>query len=185
MFKEIVFFTEDKLKKSIVTLKNEFSKLVLNKANIKLLEGISIIYYGEKYNLDQISVIMLENNNTASIKPFDKKNLPVICKAIVDLNLDLNPFVSSDIIKINFPKLTTERREIFVKKIKIFGEDIKISIRNIRRQANQKIKDLSKDGLLSKDDERKVLLEVQTLTDKYIKIVDEMLEKKADELLKI
>lgn len=185
MFKEIVCFAEDKLKKSIVTLKTEFSKLILNKANLKLLDDVSIIYYGEKYRLDQLSVMMIESANIASIKPFDKKNLSLICKEIVDLKMDLNPFVVGDIIKVSFPKLTSERRDLFVKKMKKHGEDTKISMRNIRRLANQKIKILLKDGELSKDDERKVLLEIQNLVDKYIGIVDEMVEKKEAELLKV
>lgn len=185
MFKEIVCFTEDKLKKSIVTLKADFSKLVLNKANLKLLDDVSILYYGEKYRLDQLSVMMIESASVASIKPFDKKNLSLICKEIVDLKMDLNPFVSGDLIKVSFPKLTSERRELFVKKMKKSGEDTKVSMRNIRRLANQKVKALLKDGNMSKDDERKVLLDIQNLVDKYIDVVDNMVVKKEDELLKL
>lgn len=185
MFKEILCSTEDKLKKSLASLKTEFSKLVLNKANLKLLDDVFIVYYDEKYRLDQLSVIMIETPGIVSIKPFDKKILSVICKEIIDLKLGLSPFVVGDVVKVSFPKLTTERRELFVKKVRSFSEDTKISMRNIRRQSNQQVKSFLKDGNISKDEEKKVLSDIQFLIDKYIDIVDEILVKKEEELLKL
>jgi len=183
MLNEILNITEEKLNKSVVTLKGEFSKIVLDRANIGLIEGIKIICYGEKYSLTQLSVISFEGVNVILIKPFDKKNSSVICKEIVNLNLDLNPFASDDVIRVTFPKLTSERREFFAKKVKKMCEDIKISIRNIRRQSNQKIKGLLKNNDISKDEERVLLNDIDVLINKYIVKVEFLSGKKVKELL--
>jgi len=183
MLDDLFNFTEDKLKKTVINMKNDFSKLVLNKVNLSLLDQVNIPYYGDKYPLSQVAVILVENANSISIKPFDKKNISIIYKEIINLNLGLNPFVSGDIIKVVFPKLTLERRDFFIKKIKKIGEEAKISIRNIRRQSNQKIKLLLKDNEISQDEEKKILIKIQHLIDKYINEIDLLIDKKEKELL--
>lgn len=179
----IIKITEEKFLKSISVLKNEFSKFILDKANFSLIENIKIPYYGQKCPIIQIAVISNEGSNTIIIKPFNKKDMSLICNEIVNLNLDLNPFVTNDYIKIIFPKLTSERREFFVKKTKKIGEDIKISIRNIRKQTNQKIKLDLKNKKLSQDDEKILLNEIDTLTNKYIDIINSLLNKKEKDLM--
>ena len=184
MLNEIFNFTNENLEKSIVALKNEFSKFVVNRANLKLIEEIKITYYNDIYPLTQLAVILLDSANIVLVKPFDKKNLQIIYKEIIKLDLDLSPFISGDILKIVFPKITMERREFFVKKIKLYGENIKISVRNIRRQANQKIKNCSKNGDISKNEEKKTLIDIQVLIDKHIKIINDLTIKKEKDLLK-
>ena len=117
MLKEILNDIEKKLEKSIEALKIDFSKISINKVNVNLLNDIKIKYYNDNYTLKQLSIMTLEGVNSITIKPFDKKNITAISKAIVDLNLDLNPFVNGDTIKVVFPKMTQERRETFTKKI--------------------------------------------------------------------
>ena len=183
MLDELFNTTEDKLKKTILNMKSDFSKLVLNKVNLSLLDDIKISYYGDKYPLPQLAILLVENANSLSIKPFDKKNLTIIHKEIINLNLDLNPFISGDTIKVIFPKLTSERRDFFIKKIKKIGEDTKVSIRNIRRQSNQKIKSLLKENGISQDEEKLFLNKIQCLIDKYIHEIDSLVNKKEKDLL--
>lgn len=177
--------TEKKLNKTLDVLKLEFSKIVVNKANIGLIKSININCYNEKYNLEQISTITVESNTIIYIKPFDKQYITVICNEIVKLNLDLNPFVASDAIKIVFPSITMDRRKAFVKKIKVYSEDTKVSIRNIRKNTNQELKNFLKLNKVSEDDEKKFHIELQKLTDNYIEKIDILTQKKENELLKI
>lgn len=184
MLNDIIEDIEIKLNKTIDVLKIDFSKISTNKANINLLNDIKIKYYDEIYKLNQISVINVEDATSITIKPFDKKNITAISKEIVNLNLDLNPFINGDIIKVIFPKMTTERRELFAKKVKKISEEIKISIRNIRKNCVQKIKTVSKENKISQDEEKMILSKLDTIVSKFNEKIDEMNNKKISELLK-
>ncbi|HIH2762324.1 MAG TPA: ribosome-recycling factor [Candidatus Azoamicus sp.] len=184
MLNDIITEIEDKIKKTIDTLKIEFSKISTNKTNINLLNDIKIKYYDEIYKLNQISVITIEDGSSIIIKPFDKKNITSISKEIVDLNLDLNPFIHGDLIKVIFPKMTTERRELFVKKAKKISEEMKISIRNTRKIYIQKIKNTSKENKISQDEEKIKLTKLDNMISKFNDNIDEITNKKITELLK-
>jgi ribosome recycling factor len=185
MHDSILSDLKDKSDKSLLHLKSEFTKILLNKPNINLLKSIKIIYYNIVYTLDQISVINVEKGNVIIVKPFDKQNIPKICNEIIKLNLDINPFVTQDFIRVVFPMITSDRRELFVKKIKKIGEDTKISIRNIRRQTNQEIKDLLKSNKLTQDDEKRLNNETQKIINNYIEKIDLIVNKKEHEILNI
>lgn len=185
MLNEFIEEIEINFNKTIDILKIEYSKINANKVNLNLLNTVKIKYYDEIYTLDQISVINIEDYNSVIIKPFDKKNISSISKEIVNLNLDLNPFTHGDIIKVIFPKMTMERREMFAKKIKKTAEDSKIAIRNIRKNYIQKVKNISKEKKISKDDEKIILNKTETITTKYIEKIEEMTNKKITDILKI
>lgn len=185
MSEENLTLIEEKIQKSLTNLKNEFLKLIFNKPNAGLIENIKIQYYEEKCILKQLSTISIENNNTISIKPFDKKITMEIYKEIKNLNLDLNPITTNEEIKIIFQPMSTEKRIIFIKKSKKISEETKISIRNIRREFIQKIKNDLKEKKISEDQEKKILNKIEQIVEKNIKIVEELTEKKEKDLLKI
>ena len=172
------------LESVILNFKKELLKYSLNKINISILEDIKINYIGSIYKLNQISVINIENQNIL-IKPFDKSIANNICNEIIKLNMDLNPFVTDDLIKITYPKTTMERRLFFIKKIKELTENYKINIRNIRRTENSKIKLMSKNKDISQDDEKKTLSTIQINVDKTIEQIELFQEKKINELSKL
>lgn len=178
-------FMEDKLKKSVDVLKVEFSKMVLNKINFNLIRSLFIIYNGNKLFLDNISVITVELGNVLFIKPFEKQHINLICNEIIKLKMDLNPIVCSDSIKLIFPIVTTERRQFFLKKSKQISEEIKVSMRNVRKNVTQDVKNYLKSNKISEDEEKKFFLKLQKLFDSYIDIVDVMIKKKEKDLLGI
>ncbi len=176
---------EDKLKKSIDILKIDFSKIVLNKINISLIRSIFILHNGNKLFLDHISVISIEHGNTVLIKPFDKHHINLICNEIIKLKMDLTPIVVSDYIKLIFPVVTTERRHFFLKKAKQLSEDTKVSMRNIRKNINNDVKNFLKSNKVSEDDEKKFFLKLQNVFDLYIDNVDSAFKKKEKELFSL
>lgn len=171
----------DSITEKLIT---EFSKISINKANIALLDEVKIKYFDDYYKINQLSVMNV-NGNTIDIKPFDKKNIPLISKEIINLNMDLNPFVNGDVLKVVFPKMTQERRILFTKKIKSLSEDIKISVRNNRRIYIQKIKNLSKNKEISKDEEILLISKIDLNVNECIKKINDLTEKKNTDLLKI
>lgn len=185
MIEDFINTMKDKMDKSIMAMSSEFSKIVVNRVNPSLVKDIKIDYHGDKVCLGQISVILVDNFNTLLIKPFDKKLLSMISSEIFNLGLDLNPIVFGDTVKLVFPKLTEDRRLFYIKKIKKVGEEVKVAIRNVRKNVNQKFKVLCKEENLSKDDERKYNIKIQDITDFYIKKIDIMILKKEEELLSV
>lgn len=183
MLSDFLVLMEDKLKKSVEVLKIEFSKLVLNKINFGLIRSLPIIYNGTKLFLDNISVITVESGNVLLIKAFEKQHINAICNEIIKLKMELNPIVIGDIIKLVFPIVTTERRQFFLKKSKQISEEIKVSMRNVRKNVTQDVKNFLKSNKVSEDDEKKFFLKLQKLFDSYVDIVDVMIKKKEKELL--
>ena len=184
MLNKILETLEKELDLTLMVFKKELSKYSLNKVNTTILEDIKIVYFGETYKLNQLSVINIENQ-IIFIKPFDKNNLIPIYNEIIKLNIDINVTTQTDDIKITYPQNTSERRSFFTKKIKELSEKYKINVRNIRRNENNKIKILLKNGEISKDDEKKYLATIQTQIDNYIKKIDIALEKKIVEINKL
>lgn len=182
--KAVLDAASDKMEKAIEHLDNDIGKIRAGKANPKMLEDLKIDYYGTLTPLPQAANINTPDPRTITIQPWDKKMIPIIEKAILAANLGMNPDNNGEIVRINVPPLTEERRKDLVKQVKKIGEDIRIAIRNIRRDAIEDLKKLKKDGL-PEDMEKDAEADTQKLTDKSIKKIDELLEKKEKDILTV
>jgi ribosome recycling factor len=187
MSEEVEMFLDDakdKMEKTLKHLDGELVKIRAGKANPHMLDGIYINYYGVNTPLHQASNINAPDPKTLTIQPWDRSVIETIVKAIMAANLGLHPMVQGEIIRISVPPLSEERRRILVKQVKNEGENAKVITRNIRRETNDELKKLKKEGV-SEDDIKEGEEKVQKLTDQYIKKVDEMLEKKEKDIMTI
>lgn len=169
---------------SIAYLEQELSHIRAGKASTRMLDGVTVDYYGSLVPLSQVANLNTPDARTIAIQPWEKKMISVIEKAILVANLGFNPDNNGEIVRINIPPLTEERRRDLVKQVNKEGEGAKVSIRTARKDANENLKKLQKDGLsedLTKDAEN----EVQELTNKFSKQVDDMTKDKNEEILKI
>ena len=176
---------EDRMKKALATLSHDLAKIRTGRAHPSLLDGISIVYYDVVTPLNQAASIMVEDSRTLLITPFDKATISLIDKAIRTSDLGLNPATAGQAIRIPLPPLTEERRIALVKQTKAESEKAKVSIRNIRRDANQHVKDLLKSKTIGEDEERGAEDKIQKLTDKYIAEVDKIVATKESDLMKV
>ena len=167
----ILDVAEEQMQESISRLEMVLSKIRAGKASPQMLSAVKVDYYGAVTPLSQMANINTPDSQTISIQPFDKSVMGDIEKAIVEANLGLNPMNNGELIMINVPALTEERRRELVKQVKSETENCKVSIRNSRQKANDEVKKLSKDGL-SEDMSRDAETRVQDLTDKFITITD-------------
>lgn len=177
--------TEQKMQKSIETLKADLAKVRTGRAHTGILDHIHVDYYGNPTQLSQVANVTLIDARTIGVQPWEKKMVAVVEKAIRESDLGLNPSTHGDMIRVPTPALTEERRKEMVKLVKSEGEDAKIAIRNIRRDANESLKKLLKDKAVSEDDERRAQDEVQKLTDKFVAEVDKVLTEKEKEILTV
>ncbi|HSQ97973.1 MAG TPA: ribosome recycling factor [Rickettsiales bacterium] len=181
---DIIFsVAKDSMERTIQALKKDLNSVTTGRANPNLLDTIRVEAYGNFVPLNQISNVSVPDASTISIQPWDKAMVNAVERAITNANLGFTPKVDGMIIRINVPKLTEERRKEFVKLVKKYGEDKKISIRNDRRDALDNAKK-KKDGV-SEDDIKRFENKVQTLTDDYIKKIDEMILVKENEIMKV
>lgn len=164
--------TEQRMLKSIDTLKVDLAKVRTGRAHPGILDHVQVDYYGNPTQINQVANITLMDARTISVQPWEKKMLSAIEKAIRDSDLGLNPSSQGDIIRVPTPPLTEERRKDMVKLVKGEGEDAKIAVRNIRRDANEVLKKLLKDKSCSEDEERRAQDDVQKLTDRFVAEVD-------------
>lgn len=185
MIDEIKNSLEESMDKSLQSLKYQLSKIRTGRASPNILDGIVVDYYGTNTPLNQLGQITTPEARLLQIQPFDKSILKSIEKSILGANLGVTPTSDGNVIRIPFPPLTEEKRKDLVKSIKKLGEDTRINIRNIRRDGNDKVKKAEKDKSISEDIGRKYLDEIQNFTDKYIKIVDDILVQKEKELLTV
>lgn len=176
---------DQRMQKSIETLKNDLAKVRTGRAHVGILDHVTVDYYGAETALSQVANVNLIDARTIGVQPFEKKMIPVIEKAIREADLGLNPSTQGDMIRVPTPPLTEERRKEMVKLVKTEGEDAKIAIRNIRRDANESLKKLLKDKACSEDDERRAQDDVQKLTDKFVLEVDKLLAEKEKEVLTV
>lgn len=176
---------EQKMQKSIDTLKADLAKVRTGRAHTGILDHIQVDYYGSPTHISQVANVTLIDARTIGVQPWEKKMVNVIEKAIRDSDLGLNPATQGDLIRVPTPPLTEERRKEIVKVVKGEGEDAKVAIRNIRRDANEALKKLLKDKACSEDDERRAQDDVQKLTDKFVAEVDKMISEKEKELLTV
>ena len=177
--------TEQKMHKSIDTLKADLAKVRTGRAPTGLLDHVMVDYYGTPTNITQVANVTLVDARTIGVQPWEKKMLGTIEKAIRDSDLGLNPSTQGEMIRVPTPALTEERRKEMVKLVKSEAEDAKIAVRNIRRDANEVLKKLLKDKAISEDDERRAQDEVQKLTDKFVTEIDKMVIEKEKEVLTV
>ncbi|MDR0852291.1 MAG: ribosome recycling factor [Clostridiales Family XIII bacterium] len=182
---EIQKTLNEKNKKSIAILKENLNTVRAGRANPALLDKVTVDYYGTPTPLKSISNISVPDPRSLLITPFDPKSLHEIEKAINISNIGINPSNDGKVIRLQIPSLTEERRKELTKLVKKFGEDAKVAIRNERRDANEQIKKLEKDGEITEDDLQEEEKTIQKTTDDHIKEIDKIIEDKEKELLEV
>ncbi|MDR2596343.1 MAG: ribosome recycling factor [Treponema sp.] len=182
---QVVSSHEEKMKKTVLSLKEGFAAIRTGRASASLFDRIKIDYYGEKSPLNQIANISIPEARLIVIQPWDKNLIGEIEKAIRSSELSLNPSNDGKVIRISIPPLTEERRKELVKVAKNHAEQSRVAIRNIRRDGNDELKKLLKDSKITEDDETKESAELQKLTDSYINQVNQVLEEKEKEIMEV
>ena len=177
--------TDQKMQKSIETLKADLAKVRTGRAHVGMLDHVQVDYYGTPTHINQVANVTLLDARTIGVQPWEKKMIATVEKAIRESDLGLNPSTQGDVIRVPTPALTEERRKEMVKLVKNEAEDAKIAIRNIRRDANEGLKKLLKDKAISEDDERRAQDDVQKLTDKFVAEVDKLVAEKEKEVLTV
>ena len=176
---------QDRMAKSIETLRANLAKVRTGRAHAGILDSVMVEYYGSPTPLSQVANLTLIDARTIGVAPFEKKMAGTIEKAIRDSDLGLNPSSQGDTIRVPTPPLTEERRKEMVKLTKSEGEDAKIAVRNIRRDANEAVKKMVKDKTASEDDERRSADEIQKLTDKFVAEIDKLLAEKEKDIMTV
>lgn len=185
MAEETYVDAKRRMEKAVESTKSELSKLRTGKASTALVDTIQVHYYGTKVLLKQVGNISTPEPRLIVIQPWDKSILSEIEKAILKSDLGLNPSNDGVAIRIPIPSLTEERRRELVKLVKKLGEEGKVAIRNVRRDANEKLKSAEKDHTISEDDLHRFQDNIQELTDEYIKAIDEILKTKETEIMEV
>ena len=176
---------EEKMKKSISVMEEDFGTIRVGRANAKLLDRITVPYYGTPTGLDGVATIKTPDARTLLITPWETSVLKEIEKAIQASDLGINPMNDGKSIRLNFPPLTEERRKELTKKTAKMGEECKVAIRNIRRDANDAAKNMQKASEITEDDLKQAEKTIQEVTDKYIKEVDVVVAKKDKDIMEI
>ncbi|MCI0530442.1 MAG: ribosome recycling factor [candidate division Zixibacteria bacterium] len=185
MLNKIYAETEEKMNKSMDSLRRELSGIRTGKATTHLLDGIKVEYYGSVVPLNQVAGVSAPEARLLVIQPWEKKMLDEVSKAIMKANLGLNPMNDGNVIRLAIPPLTEERRKELVKLVKNFGEEAKVAVRNIRREANEHLAKAEKGKEISEDQKRTAQEHVQKITDKFIHHVDELINGKEKEVLEV
>ena len=182
MSNEILNHSEEKMQKSLASLEQDLSGIRAGRASANILDPVVVEVYGSRMPLNQMATVSVPESRTLSIQVWDKANVKAVEKAIAEASLGLNPSSDGQVIRINIPALTEERRKELVKLAAKYGENGKISIRNIRRDALDSLKKLEKDKAISEDELHILNEKMQTLTDKFISKIDEKITKKETEI---
>ena len=175
----------EKMAKSVDTLKHDLAKVRTGRAHTGIIDHLRVDYYGTDMPINQVANVTLADARTISIQPFEKKMVQVVEKAIRDSDLGVNPATSGDVIRVPMPPLTEERRKELTKIVKHEGENAKVAVRNIRRDAIQHLKELLKEGEVGEDQEKRAQDEVQKLTDKSIADIDKLVAEKEKDLMAV
>ncbi|OZI49733.1 ribosome recycling factor [Bordetella genomosp. 4] len=176
---------ETRMAKSLETLKVNLSKIRTGRAHTGILDHVQVEYYGSPVPVSQVANVNLVDARTISVQPYEKPMAAVIEKAIRESDLGLNPISMGETIRVPMPALTEERRRDLTKVVKSEGEDAKIAVRNLRREANESLKKLVKDKEISEDDERRAQDEVQKLTDRNVTEIDKLVSTKEAEIMTV
>ena len=185
MVEEILDDVEERMKKSMTNLQKEFASIRTGRANPTMFEGIKVSVYGSEMPMNQVATISCPEARLVVIQPWDKSNLGEIEKAILKSDLSLNPSNDGNLIRIQIPDLTEERRKEYVKLARGKAEECRVAVRNIRRDGNDMIKSLEKEKEISEDESKAQQDEIQKLTDKYIADVQKMTDNKEKEIMSI
>jgi ribosome recycling factor len=185
MIAELKKSTEQRMQKSLEALKHDLAKIRTGRAHTGILDHIQVDYYGSLIPINQVANVTLIDARTIGVQPWEKNMVGKVEKAIRDGDLGLNPATQGDIIRVPMPLLTEERRRDLIKVVKQEGETAKVAVRNLRRDANQHLKDALKAKEVSEDDERRAQDEVQKLTDRHIAEVDKLLAEKEKDLMAV
>ncbi len=183
MTAEVKKSAEQKMHKTLETLKTDLGKVRTGRAHPGILDHVLVDYYGTQMPINQVANVTLLDARTVSVHPWEKKMVNVIEKAIRESNLSLNPATAGDVIRVPMPPLTEERRRDLIKVVKHEAENARVAVRNIRRDANNALKELLKQKTISEDQERRSQDEIQKLTDRFISEIDRALQSKEAELI--
>lgn len=185
MFKDIFATHEDKMKKALEALRREYLSLRAGRATPALLDKVNVDYYGTPTPVNQVANVSVPEARMITIQPWEKTMLGAIEKAILKSDLGLTPNSDGTIIRLNIPQLTKERRTELAKTIGKKAEDARVAVRNIRRDANDAIKKLEKEKVATEDDSKKAQEDMQKVTDKYIKEIDNTMAAKEKEIMEV
>src|SRR5258708_1340224 len=175
----------EKMGKSVETLKHDLAKVRAGRAHTGLIDHLRVDYYGSEMPINQVANVTLSDARTIAIQPFEKKMVQAVEKAIRDSDLGVNPATSGDVIRVPMPALTEERRKEVAKLVKEEGENGKVAVRNIRRDAIAHVKALLKESEISEDDDKRAEKEIQALTDKSIADIDKLVADKEKDLMAV
>ncbi len=185
MVTTLVSDIEQRMHKCIDALKTELSRVRTGRANTSIIEHVKVPYYGNDTPLSQVANIAVEDARTLSVTPWEKNMVPVVEKAILNADLGLNPLTAGSVIRVPLPQLTEQRRKDLIRGIRDEGEKSKVAVRNIRRDANNSIKESLKAKTISEDDERRLEADIQKVTDKVIADIDKVIVTKEADLMEI
>ena len=185
MIAELKKATEQKMTKSLEALKNDLAKVRTGRAHTGILDHVMVDYYGTPTPLNQVANVTLLDARTIGVQPWEKPMVAKVEKAIRDADLGLNPATQGEVVRVPMPPLTEERRRELIKVVKGDGENAKVAVRNLRRDANNGLKEAVKAKEISEDDERRAQDDIQKLTDKFVADVDKLLVEKEKELLAV
>lgn len=183
MIADIKKNVEQKMAKSLDALKVDLSKVRTGRAHTGLLDHVMVDYYGNPTPINQVANVILVDARTIGVQPWEKNMISPVEKAIREADLGLNPSTNGDLIRVPMPMLTEERRRDLIKVIKGEGENAKVAVRNIRREANEHLKKLLKDKEVGEDEERRAQDDVQKLTDRFVAEIDKALQAKEADLM--
>ena len=185
MTTQVIDQLKEKMVSSLEALKRDLVKIRTGRASLSLLDGIKVNAYGSQMTLDQVSALTIPESNMIVIKPWDPQVLPAIEKAILASSLGLTPASDGNVVRLTIPPLTGERRKELVKQVKKLGEEHKVAVRNIRRDANETLKKMKKDKELSEDDMFRLQEEAQKATDEFINRIEDTILGKEKEVMAV
>jgi ribosome recycling factor len=185
MIADIKKNVEQKMAKSLEALKADLGKIRTGRAHTGILDHVMVDYYGSPTAINQVANVTLTDARTIGVQPYEKNMIGPIEKAIRDCDLGLNPATNGDLIRVPMPMLTEERRRDLIKVVKSEGEDAKVAVRNIRRDANEQLKKLLKDKEVGEDEERRAQDDVQKFTDRFVAEIDKALQSKETDLMAV
>ena len=183
MIADIKKNAEQKMHKSLETLKADFGKVRTGRAHTGILDHVTVDYYGNPTPINQVANLTLVDARTIGVQPWEKNMVGQVEKAIRDADLGLNPATNGDLIRVPMPMLTEERRRDLIKVVKSEAENAKVAVRNVRRDANEQLKKLLKEKEVSEDEERRAQDDVQKLTDRFVAEIDKALQSKEADLM--
>ena len=183
--KELMNLTEEKMSKSVKALEREFASIRAGRATPAVLDKVLVDYYGVPTPIEQMAAVSVVEARSLVIQPWDASTVKTIEKAILASDIGINPLNDGRSIRLNFPPLTEERRKDIVKDVRRMSEDSKVAVRSIRRDAIEKLKAMKKNSEITEDDVKKGEGDIQKLTDKYVKLIDDRTNEKEKETLEI